>query len=265
MAACWMLSAAPSPQSELDTALQLYQDARFGESIVVIDKLLRTSIDDNTRVLAKLYLGLNFLALGNEERAASAFRDLLNIDPDFELPTFTAPRVRSFFANVKKTFKIIPVAKHEPPAKIEAIKGQKLEFELARMRPGYRPTFYYRTGDTGPFQSADLAKGVGALYVSELPAATLMKDKAYSLEYYLEITEPGATQPLLSVRTAQSPFRVPVSIPVKLAEAVPIHKRWWFWTVLGGAVLLGTGGTVTGVLLSQPPPPTGDARVTVSF
>lgn len=49
---------------------------------------------------------------------------------------------------------------------------------------------------------------------------------------------------------AQSPGSPATSAPPSVASGpTPLHRRWWFWTAIGAAVV---GGTATAIALSQP-------------
>jgi hypothetical protein len=60
---------------------------------------------------------------------------------------------------------------------------------------------------------------------------------------------PNAAAPALVTVAAPAPAAVPVR--------VPIARRWWFWTALGGAAL---GVIVAGILLSPPQAYQGNAQ-----
>lgn len=258
------LETVLEPVPSMKSAEQLYQNAEFAQSILVLDKLLRTDIDPATRKQARLYMALNFLALGNEARARSAFQDLLDLDPEFTLPTFSSPSVRAFFQTVKTTYKIIPTIEHVPPKSIDAKVGADLSVSLGRMRKGYQPKLYFRAQGTPYFSNIDLSPaGAGDKYAATIPPAMLVKPEGYTLEYFIVVTE-GADLPLVQLRDPQSPFSVPVDVPVVL-ESKPVHKRWYFWVALGGAVLV-AGGVATAVVLTRPQAqPYGDANVVLRF
>ncbi len=254
--------AAPTPQT-LDGAIQLYQNARFAESISVLDKVFRAATDLGVKKQAKLYLGMNFLSLGNEPRAQQMFRDLLDLDPDFELPTFSSPSVRQFYQHVKGEYKIIPVPTHTPPPQLDAPKGADLHFDIQRMRPKYQATLYYRAQGASSFSRIDLSHTSGDAYVGRLPPALLVKDKGYALEYFVVITE-GPVRVLAELRSDSNPFVVPVSVPVQMQTGTPVYKKWWLWTIIGGALAIG-GGVTTAVVLTSQTPPSGQANVVLKF
>jgi hypothetical protein len=257
------LDAVLEPVPSMKEAEQLYQHAEFAKSILMLDKLLRSALDVPQKKQARLYMALNFLALGNDARARSAMQDLLDLDPDFVLPTFSSPSVRAFFQTVKSTYKIIPQIEHNPPSTIDAKVGVELHVTLARMRTGYQPKLFFRARGTPYYSNIDLRQANGDDYSATLPPAILLKPEGYALEYFVVVTE-GADTPLVQLRDPQAPFSVPVDVPVVL-EAKPVHKRWYFWVALSGAVLV-AGGVTAAVVLTRPQAnPYGDANVLFRF
>ncbi|MCC6810172.1 MAG: hypothetical protein IT381_22265 [Deltaproteobacteria bacterium] len=245
-------------------AEQLYQNAEFAQSILMLDKLLRTELTHDQKKQARLYMALNFFAVGNEERARQALHELLDLDPDYALPTITSPSVRAFFDTVKTKYKIIPTIDHTPPKSIAAQSGAELVVTLGRMRAGYQPKLFFRPKGTPYFNNIDLVHGDGTGYTASIPPAMLIKPDGYTLEYFLVVTE-GTDVPLVQLRDPQSPFSVPVDVPVVL-EAKPVYKRWYFWVALTGAVVVAGGVATLVVLLTrQDAPPNGDANVVFRF
>ncbi len=256
--------AKPAPVAApetLDGAIQLYQGAQFASSIAILDKVLRQTPDAATQIRANLYMGLNFLALGNEARATTVFQDLLDLDPDFTLPALSSPSVRQFFAAVKSNYKIIPVILHTPPTELDALNGAAFDVTVKRMRPGYEAKLFYRAQGTPKFSTIDLSRRLGDAYVARIPPALLVKDKGYSLEYYVLVTE-GPEHALAKLRSASAPFVVPVSVPVQMQLGTPTYKKWWFWTSIVGALAV-AGGATAAVLLTQQTPPTGQASISL--
>ena len=110
----------------------------------------------------------------------------------------------------------------------------------------------------------DLSPTQADAYVARLPTALLLRDKGYSLEYYIAVSE-GPAHVLTQLRSAASPFVVPVAVPVNLERAGPqVYRKWWFWTAIGGAAVV-AAAVVTTVVLTSQTPPTGQASITLKF
>jgi hypothetical protein len=254
---------APEAKAEtLESAIELYQNARFAASIVVLDQLLRTVTDPAALLSVTLYLAMNFLAIGNEAKAIALFQNVLDLDPDFVLPTLTSPSIRQVFARVKTEYKIIPEIVHTPPLDLDASNGAVFDVTVKRMRPGYEVKLFYRVEGEAKFSSVDLSLRRGDTYVARLPTALLIRERGYSLEYYIVASE-GPDHALTKLRSAASPFVVPVAVPVQIQLATPVYKRWWFWTVIGGAAA--AAAVATTLVLTSQVPPTGQAAISLKF
>jgi hypothetical protein len=257
------LNAGPLPS--LKTADQLYQSASFGQSIATLDRLLRMVIDDKVRKDALYLMALNFFSLRNETRAQSAFQDLLDFDPDFQMPALASPSTRAFFQKVKGAYRIIPVIEHTPPAQIDAQQGATLEVTLKKMRTSYVPKLFFRKPEQPYFSNVDLTLRVGGMdkspsYEAVLPPAMLLAAAGYPLEYFIVVAD-GET-PLTQLRNPQAPFSVPVDVPVSLATQ-PVYKRWYFWVLLlGGVAAIGATAATLVILRAQQ---RGDADVVFRF
>lgn len=60
----------------------------------------------------------------------------------------------------------------------------------------------------------------------------------------------GTAQPRPDATTSAAPPSVVVATKPQ-AEAVPVYKKWWLWTIVGGVVVAGAAVTLA-VVLSQP-------------
>jgi hypothetical protein len=99
-----------------------------------------------------------------------------------------------------------------------------------------------------------LAREVRTLHLSVPVTAAVAPDLARSEP------EPSAS-PTAPVKAA-APGRSWYDTPPRPAEApTPIHRRWWFWTVIGAAVAAGAVATGLAVGLRDEEPPEGDWRL----
>jgi hypothetical protein len=237
--------------TSVDEAISLYHQTRFAQSISILDTLFQEASSVELRKRIKLYLGMNFLALGRDHRAEAEFRELLDLDPDFAPPVFVSPLVREFFAQVKKSHKIIPFLAHSGLSLIDAEVGAEIVVRIQRMRPGYEAKLLYRRHGDKSFASVDLSAPLGDLYSAKLPPAFLIKEEGYMLEYFFQVSE-GKDDVLASLRSAENPFIVSVAVPIRFRTQAPVYKKWWFWTGLGGGVAAAVVATIVGVALSAP-------------
>jgi hypothetical protein len=262
LAALLTLAGPASDRGTLDHAFELYKQAEFVRSVSLLDDLYRQSKDAAVRAQAKLYLGMNYLALGNTADAERSFKDLLELDPDYVLSDLISPKVARVFDEVKQRFKVIPRLAHEPPKALDATKPVTIAVRAERMRPGYTLKLFFRVPPAQQFSSADLVPVGPSDYEASLPVALLARDRGYTLDYYAEARAGGEL--LASLRNAAQPYSAPVTVPIVQKESKPVYKQPWFWPVLVGGLAVVGGAVTTAVLLSQPKT-TGDLAVTLSY
>ena len=240
---------------------KLYLDTYFGEAITELDRALQLSPPERLRVDAKFLLALCFFALGNEDRARTAFKEVLGLNADFALPEMTSPKVRAFFDEVRASFRVIPKLSHTPPQTIDASQGASFTVQIENMRPGYEAMLHFRLREEGDYSRIDLSATPEQkkIYTALIPGSLLLREEGYTLSYFIDVSD-AAHVALISLRSTESPFSVPVNVPIAQASTTPVYKKWWFWTIVGGVVLAGAATAVAVVLTQEPP--TGDASIT---
>ncbi len=270
-----LLLAAPAPASapaatneraELARAFSLYKQVEFGRSIEALDELFRTTKDEWVKSHAKLYLGMNYAAIGNPGEAKHAFVALLEINPDFVLPEFVSPTISNLFDEVKRHFRVIPRLSHSLPTAIDAATKTVLQIRAERMRPGYALVLRFRIPPAKEYSAIDAIPVAPTLYEVSLPAALLVRDVGYTFVYYIEAKEASGA-PLMTLREADNPFSVPVSVPLPVAAQPapkPVYKQTWFWLTIGGGLALAAGATTAAVVATRPQP-LGQVNVSITY
>lgn len=91
-------SQSQSPSTELQSAIMDYRNSRFEEAIEALKGLLaQADLEEETRIEALRYVAFSHIALDDEESAEKAFAEILELQPDFQLPENTSPDVVSIF------------------------------------------------------------------------------------------------------------------------------------------------------------------------
>lgn len=81
----------------------------------------------------------------------------------------------------------------------------------------------------------------------------LSKTRAFLEQVEQELAKTPPPRPPTSIATP--PIIVtppPIVTPPKVTEKVPIYKKWWFWTIVGGTVAGIAVGTAIGVAAREP-------------
>lgn len=159
--------ALPSPpalaQTSLEDAKRAYFEGRFEESIRDLEPLLSSLSEPESLREAAYFLGLNHLALGNEERGESYFRSAVRHDPGYRPSTeLFNPDAVSRYEDIRSELVGRLVVESTPPgARIllggkelgttpyqgQVLEGDRiLQVELAGYAPQERPV-YVRPGE----------------------------------------------------------------------------------------------------------------------
>ncbi|MCC6809778.1 MAG: hypothetical protein IT381_20280 [Deltaproteobacteria bacterium] len=259
-AAAVVEAASVAEEAAFEHAVGRYEEGDFAGAIVELTALDKTP-DRDLQLRAKLCVGMAYLGLDDKARAKEALTALLQIDPDFNLPPFSSPVVRAFFAEVRAAHVVVPVLEHAPPLEVEALSGVTLTVHARHMREGYALNLFYRIGTEARFSAIDVAeRAEKGRFEVRLPAAFVVADASTVLQYYFLVDAHG--EPLASLRSEKRPYEVPITAP-KIVKA-PVHQQWWFWTALAAGAAVITGAAVGGALYAKSRSPS-DATVTVRF
>jgi hypothetical protein len=277
LAAVWVLTLnlAPDTQAALKHAESLYSDAQYAESIAALDELLaHRELAPGQRLEALLYLGMGHLALGHEEAARARFHELLQEDPAYALPRYTSPKITQLFERVRIEVKDSPHMVALAPEMHPAAAGPDhvtLRFRVERRGDSVALVHWRRRG-AATFNEEKL-HGEGTM-TADLPLgwSQQVPTEDFDLEYYGELEAEGKR--VTGSGTAEQPLVVRVHVRATAAGQVhpgmvpdeghntssdgsaPIYRRWWFWTVVGVAVV---GGGVAAYAATRPT--TGDLFV----
>ena len=236
-------------------------------------KLLQpVTVDPQATVSQKIdaleLLGLSYLILGDEKRAREAFENLLGLDASHQLRDPTeSPKLKLFFESVKAAF--LPGYDPKRKAQLEhrapraATAGRKVELS-AQLLSGAAQVesvvLRWRREGLLTYRQIAMSKHDGNRRVAFF---LLPEDNSdYQLEYYIEarnrighaLARLGSPGHPLTLRVSGAPRRIKNS---------PFYKRWWFWTLVGTAVVV---GTTTAIVLGRERAPSGDlGNVTVGL
>ncbi len=251
---------ASTPASRLvATGRQQYDELQYEEAVQSLSAALIRGGDAPAQEL-EIYelLGLSYLALSRNEEAEGAFRRLLGRSPTHQLAPSLAPRVRTFFEEVRQRWVAAgrpglvqvdrpptvqrPVTiEHRSPA--EHPRFTDLTLDASMTDPDRRAAglvLAWRPGSVGLFRRQPTARA-GAGYAARIPGESVAPPV---LEYYFEAVDPNGLA-VASRGDAFAPLRVVVPAPPRAS----ITSRWWFWTgaaVLVAGVAVGTYFVVAG-------------------
>jgi hypothetical protein len=260
-ASCILLAALPA-RGDIESArvragLAAYGRLQYERAASLLESALGESLTREEKIATWRTLGFCHLAVDHPDEARRDFERLLTIDSAIELDVRVSPRVRAVFEEARAALahkgqqappvyrlpEVHPLVEPAAPREGEPI-TLTLEHRGGLAR---RAELFYRTGRTG--RAASFARTEawvdGAGRVRLLVPGIAVRPP--TLDYYaMLLDESGA-----AVARAGS-LATPLELSVQ-ARPVPLHKRRWFWGVIGGAAgLLIVGAVTTAAVLSSP-------------
>lgn len=224
--------------------IDLYNDLEYEQSITMLQRaLVRAENVPEQKIAIFQYLALDYLVLDRAEDAVQAFRQLLAIQPEYELdPAVFSPEHRRFLEGVRAQWEsegrpgwVSPesllrpvVVNHELPA--EAERDRSLDLQVSVIDPDGRlrqlVVSYRAPGEPGFVRVP--AEAVAGGFAATVPGDRIQPPL---IEYFFEALD--AQGRVVGTRGDE---RSPLRVPVPGDEEGSIVEEWWFWTLIGVGV-----------------------------
>jgi len=253
----------------LRQGLDLFEAVEYERAVEVLSAALLEQ-GNSTEELVMIYrtLGTLYVYLGRESEAQAALRRLLCEAPDFQFDAYASPQIREVFDAVRTSWieagrpcearpgpAATPVTMdHESPG--IASPDEAMEMVVTVADPELRVAsvvLHFRASGESGFNDAAAAMVRPGSFTATIPGDAV---RAPAAEYYLEALDDQG-QALAALGTARAPLRVPVR---QETERRSIVRTWWFWTIVGGAVVVTGLGLGLGLGLQDEP---GDATLSI--
>lgn len=263
--------AQTSADAELTAIRQSMQQAGFRSAASAVESYLaRTDLNASQRNSGLEIDAIVSLARRDEARATASLRELYSRDPGHRLSDPDAsPVVQGAFARARDAASPLPVTlESDSPAQLE----RRAPIIRVRVADGadrvHELRLNFRAAGAGRFTAVVITPEADGAGEATLPVGT--DPEAQRVEYYIEALAPSGTA-LGTLGTEAEPRRVviaaaPVVTPtvVTVTEERPVEGgggdvtgEWWFWTLIGVAVVGAGVGVGVGVVSSQPRSPDG--------
>lgn len=236
---------ARSAEDVLAEGLAAFQDLEYRSAIEALTPL-RTdpSATRAQRLQALELIGISHLILREERAAEAAFRDLLALDPGYQLRHDDgSPKIGQLVERLRVEVAPEPSGgevrlDHTVPRGAEA--GGRAELETVVLPGGQRPAevlVHWRRGSRRGYDRLPLREVEDGRWRGRLPLPESERD--YRVDYYIE-ARGLAGAPVAQVGDAEAPL----TLAVAGAEAAtsPWYARWYVWA--GGAAVLGAGAAI---------------------
>jgi hypothetical protein len=240
--------AGPSAAAQLAQASTHFRELDYDLAIEAADRAMSAPDCEATQRVEALRLkGSSLVVLSRVPDATAAFEAIFALDPEYELPDSTSPRVLAVFRPARARWLVaeqerlatqygasLTALKIDSHLPAKAKGGLPLEAAFDVSDPGRvssRVVLSYRRRGTVTF--ATLAAAVpsgGGRVAFTLPGGATASDTDYTLELHTQVRHPtGLT--LRRAGDAEHPLTIAIA-----AGQVPgprkVTRTWWFWTTL---------------------------------
>jgi hypothetical protein len=249
----WFVATAAHPArgdgNDIDRGIARYDDLEYVDAISIFEAALKSkTLTKAQRVEGLRYLALSYIVVGRIVDAKDAFRKLLEVEPDYRLPTTADPRALDILRDLRGSVprppamemmvSVEPTPLHQGAAvhvNIVIAGGKAEDIDTVVVKHRSR-------GDTGYSAvslSSKSASEQGKRFSATIPGAFVNGD---ALEYFVTALAPGGSV-LASEGSSGAPLATPITSAAKQQSGTPIYKKWWFWTAASAVA-----GTTAGYL-----------------
>jgi len=245
-----VLPAAPAGAQEfpenplIQAGINQYNDMEYEQSVDTLQRaLVRAENVPAQKIAIFKYLALDYLVLGRSDDAQQAFRQLLAIQPEYQLdPAIFAPEHVQFLEGVRQLWEaegrpgwVSPEQRlrpatvdHELPA--QATREESLDLAVTIDDPDQRVqsmVLAYRASGQTSFSRLEASPAPGGFHAT-IPGEDIAPPV---IEYYFEALDERG-----NVVGRRGDERIPLRVPVPGEEQGGVWTEWWFWTIIGVGV-----------------------------
>lgn len=204
--------------------------------------------------------GSALAVLGESDESSAAFTRALALDPDFDLPDGTSPRILAIFRPARARWRVDrerrlamelgpAIARLGFDVAIPPVGrgGRSLPIDIAVRDPGRVASVvvvHYRKAGDRVF-SATRARVAPSMRV-EIPPAVTASRRDYTLELYIELQHRSRIT-IARRGTAASPLAISIAAGA-VPGPTPVTRKWWFWT---GAAAIATAAIAIPILVDR--------------
>jgi hypothetical protein len=250
----------------LSRAHQRFEALEYDESASLASSVLsREDVTPEQRADALLLLGSSLAIIGQPIEAEKAFRSLLDLRPEQDLPKDSPFKILTVFRKVQadQRAKLEAAKKAELERRIGGLKlegapspargGEPIDFAYRLVDPTSLAggvTVMYRRKGNDPYAAAPLQLRPDGTWHVELAADPTTRDRDVRLDYFVSVFDRDG-HPVRDFSSSDRPSSLFVD-----AELGPFYERAWFWIVVGG--LAAAGGAAFFLTRHNTSPPSTD-------
>jgi len=243
-------TAWAQPASDLKDARRHWKELDFELTVQACDRALAGKPTKSDKVESLRLKGSALIVLERRDEAVKSFEMIFALDPDYELPPDTSPRIAEVFGPAKATWQVrvrerlatelgeaYGALKMSVRAALQAVGGKPFPIRVELEDPGKIVSkvvvSYRRKGQRSTSSVSARPQGGGVTIT--IPAAVTAASSDYELEYSVRALHRAGAQ-LKQSGSRASPLVVRFSAG-EVPQPTPITKKWWFWAGVGVAVI----------------------------
>lgn len=234
-------SVAEQAERHLADGRRTYRELDFPGCVDAMRRALNVpGVSAAQRLEAFEYLGAAYVVLDREAEAEAAFREMFRLDPYHRVREPSgSPKIERFVEGLRR--QLVSDAALDPAVELRALlpaaarvdRPVPLRVEVEGPSSIVRVEARVRPDDQRDWQSVPLERVDEAAFEGDLPAPT----ERGNLELYTE----GRDAEGRVVARAGEPL-VPLVVPVRERDEVPLRRRAWLWTAVGVVVVAAVVG-----------------------
>lgn len=254
-------AAGSKAQRLVAEAQQQWRDLEWEAVVATTDRALAASdATDDDRLEALRLKGSALVVLERTDEAIAAFELLFALDPDYELPGNTSPRITAVYEPARARWQVAQEERlaTELGADLAALTmtvalparpvgGQPLVVSVDVVDPAAiadRIVLSYRRKGSKHWSTVTAAsKGRVSLTI---PGTFTASDRGYVLELHVRLRHRSGVT-LRRDGTADAPRQLAVAAG-RVPGPTPVTRRWWFWA---GAGTLAAAAVVIPILIDR--------------
>lgn len=238
------LASEELAENQLIIAEDAFLDVEYEGALEALERAESTDGVTDSQ-LARIFAlrGTIYYLLDNEREATTAYRRLLTMEPSFELSDTHPPRAVEFLESLRGDYAPSTVeVDHRQPRHFVVGDPLVLEASISGVRPSHTVRIFYRPEGERSYSSTPMEQIDGTRFEGEIPASgRLASTEGGIVEYFILVAE--GEERLANAGSPHSPlsFEIIGDGETRSPNSNSIVRRWWFWTIIGGAVAVGLG------------------------
>jgi len=238
---------ASADSAELDAAVALYDDLEYEAAVAALDAVAaQPGLARADLAKAHRYRLLSYVALGREDAARGAARDLLGVDRDYQLPRTESQRALDILSEVRASLPAPVLEVAEPVTMTQAAtpaaprRGTPVTIRVSVLDAGarhQRVLVRHRVRGEPAYSVVQGRRMGGGNWEVTVPGPFV---RAPALQYYV-VVQDAAGRSLAGEGSADDPIELALA---RKKGGGSVLGKWWFWAAVGGAAAIGTGAFI---------------------